>query len=67
MAKEYVLAGVVMKRLLSGEETNGQFCLFENVSGGNTGTPIHIHADDDETIYMIEGELTAIVDGKPAI
>jgi mannose-6-phosphate isomerase-like protein (cupin superfamily) len=63
--KEFVLAGIIMKRLLSGDETAGQFCLFENRSGGNTMTPIHVHAMDDETIYIIEGELTAIVEGQP--
>jgi mannose-6-phosphate isomerase-like protein (cupin superfamily) len=61
--KEFVLAGVIMKRLLSGQQTNGQFCLFENISDGNTKTPIHLHAEDDETIYVIEGEMTAVVDG----
>jgi mannose-6-phosphate isomerase-like protein (cupin superfamily) len=62
--KEFVLAGVVMKRLLSGEQTSGQFCLFENRSGGNTRTPIHVHAGDDETLYIIAGELTAVLDGE---
>ncbi len=38
--KTFVVAGVAMKRLLSGAETNGQFCLFENRSDGNTRTPI---------------------------
>jgi mannose-6-phosphate isomerase-like protein (cupin superfamily) len=64
-SRTFVLAGVVMKRLLSGDETGGQFCLFENMSGGNTKTPIHVHAKDDETIYVIEGELTAVLNGKP--
>lgn len=64
-SKEFVLAGIVMKRLLSGEQTAGQFCLFENFSSGNTKTPIHVHAKDDETLYVIEGELTAFLDGKP--
>jgi glyoxylate utilization-related uncharacterized protein len=45
-SKEFVLAGIVMKRLLSGDQTAGQFCLF------------------DETVYIIEGELTAMLDGK---
>lgn len=63
--KEFVLAGVVMKRLLSGEQTAGQFCLFENRSGGNTRTPIHVHARDDETVYVIAGELTAMIAGQP--
>ncbi|MBB3392789.1 mannose-6-phosphate isomerase-like protein (cupin superfamily) [Rhizobium sp. BK275] len=62
--KEFVLAGVVMKRLVSGKQTDGLFCLFENRSGGQTKTPIHVHADDDETVYVIEGQLTAIVDGE---
>jgi len=62
--KEFVLAGVVMKRLVSGEQTEGQFCLFENRSDGQTKTPIHVHADDDETIYVLEGQLTAVVDGE---
>jgi quercetin dioxygenase-like cupin family protein len=62
--KEFVLAGVVMKRLVSGEQTEGSFCLFENRSDGQTTTPIHVHADDDEPVYIIEGQLTAIVDGE---
>jgi mannose-6-phosphate isomerase-like protein (cupin superfamily) len=64
-SKEFILAGIVMKRLLSGEQTAGQFCMFENRSGGNTKTPIHVHAGDDETIYVIEGELTALIEGRP--
>jgi mannose-6-phosphate isomerase-like protein (cupin superfamily) len=64
-SEAFVLAGVLMKRLLSREQTSGQFCLFENTSGGNTKTPIHVHASDDETIYLIEGELTAVIDGRP--
>lgn len=63
--KEFVLAGVVMKGLLSGGQTAGQFCLFENESDGNTTTPIHVHAGDDETVYIIEGEMTAVIDGQP--
>ena len=63
--REFVLAGIVMKRLLSGEQTAGQFCLLENKGGGNTRTPVHVHANDDETVYVIEGELTAVIDGRP--
>ncbi|MCB8882084.1 cupin domain-containing protein [Acidisoma cellulosilytica] len=67
MAKEFLLAGVVMKRLLSGAETDGQFCLFENRSDGASRTPIHVHADDDETIYMMVGEMQAIVGGQTKV
>ncbi|MER9235146.1 cupin domain-containing protein [Mesorhizobium sp. M0622] len=61
--KEFMLAGIVMKRLVSGEQTGGLLSLFENRSDGQTKTPIHVHANDDETVYVIEGQLTAIVDG----
>ena len=67
MTKEFILAGVLMKRLLSGADTDGQFCLFENQSDGASRTPIHVHADDDETIYMMEGEMQAIVGGQTKI
>lgn len=64
-SKEFVLGGIAMKRLLSGEQTAGQFCLLENKSDGHTRTPIHVHAKDDETVYIIEGELTVVIDGRP--
>jgi Cupin domain len=62
--KEFVLAGVVMRRLVSGGQTDGLLCLFENKSDGQTKTPIHVHADDDETVYVVEGRLTAVMDGE---
>jgi mannose-6-phosphate isomerase-like protein (cupin superfamily) len=62
--KEFVLAGVVMKRLISGGQTGGALCLFENRSDGRTQTPIHVHRDDDETLYVLEGQLTAVLDGE---
>jgi quercetin dioxygenase-like cupin family protein len=62
--KEFVLAGVVMKQQLSGADTNRSFSLFENRSGGQSKTPIHVHADDDETLFIIEGEMKAIIAGK---
>jgi len=62
--KEFVLAGVVMKQQLSGEETNGTFSLFENRSGGQSKTPIHVHANDDETLFIMEGEMKALIAGR---
>ncbi|WP_214475627.1 cupin domain-containing protein [Mesorhizobium sp. dw_380] len=62
--KEFVLAGVVMKRLVCGKQTEGVLCLLENRSAGQTKTPIHVHANDDETVYVVEGQLTAVVDGE---
>ena len=64
LTPQFVLAGVLMKQHLSSAQTNGSFSLFENRSGGSTETPIHVHAYDDETLYMLEGEMQAIVSGE---
>lgn len=61
---EFDLAGVRMKCLLPGSETSNQFSLFENASQGASQTPVHVHADDDETLYVIEGEMEAVIAGQ---
>jgi mannose-6-phosphate isomerase-like protein (cupin superfamily) len=64
---EFILAGVLMKQVLGGTDTNGTFSLFENSSEGLSQTPIHVHADDDETIYVMAGEMQAIIAGETSI
>ena len=61
---EFDFVGVRMKLLLSGAETGNQFALLENTSAGVSQTPVHIHADDDETLYMVEGEMEAVIAGQ---
>jgi quercetin dioxygenase-like cupin family protein len=60
---EFDFVGVRMKLLLSGTETGNQFSLLENTSAGVSQTPVHIHADDDETLYVIDGEMQAVIAG----
>jgi quercetin dioxygenase-like cupin family protein len=48
----------------SAEETGGAFVLFEDrVVRGKT-TPMHLHPNEDETIYILEGELLVDMDGE---
>jgi quercetin dioxygenase-like cupin family protein len=61
---EYILAGVLMKQHFSAGDTGGSFSMFENRSSGQSRTPIHVHSLDDETLYMLEGEMTAIIAGQ---
>jgi quercetin dioxygenase-like cupin family protein len=61
---EYILAGVLMKQHLSAVETGGSFSMFENKSAGPSRTPIHVHSLDDETLYMLQGEMTAIINDQ---
>ena len=50
--------------LVDGRHTGGLFTMIEIrvLSGG--GPPPHIHRREDETFYVIEGELQLWVDGK---
>ena len=50
----------------SAEQTGGRFSLIEEVAPGGEGTPLHAHPEDDETFYVLEGELTFYLDdGQP--
>lgn len=42
---------------VSGKDTNGELAIFEIHSKGKGGGPaLHIHQDQDETMYILEGE-----------
>jgi mannose-6-phosphate isomerase-like protein (cupin superfamily) len=43
---------------LSGEDTNGRFSLVEMLAPHGEQPPLHVHRDDDEGFYVIEGEVT---------
>ena len=45
------------------EETDGAFLLFEDLMERGKTTPLHIHANEDETIYVLECEILVHVDG----
>jgi quercetin dioxygenase-like cupin family protein len=40
-----------------GEQTNGALTLFENVLAPGDGPPLHTHAGEDESWYVLEGVL----------
>lgn len=40
------------------ELTDGEFFLVEEHVPRGTGPPLHVHPEDDETFYVLEGELT---------
>jgi mannose-6-phosphate isomerase-like protein (cupin superfamily) len=41
----------------SAEQTGGRFSLIEELAPGGAATPLHVHREDDETFYVLEGEL----------
>jgi quercetin dioxygenase-like cupin family protein len=42
----------------SAKQTSGRFSLIEEFGQLQEGTPLHVHPEDDESFYILEGELT---------
>ena len=50
----------------SAEQTGGRFAFIEELAPRGTGTPLHRHPEDDETFYVLEGDLTFFLeDDRP--
>ena len=50
----------------SAEQTGGRFSITEQMFPGGMATPLHSQPEDDETFYVLEGDLTFYLeDGQP--
>src|SRR5437899_3142147 len=55
--------GGILTMKATAEETGGAFLLFEDFMSQGKTTPLHIHANEDETLYVLEGEIVVHIDG----
>lgn len=46
------------------EETGGAFALFEDREVLGKPTPLHLHPDNDEVCYVLEGEILVYIHGE---
>jgi quercetin dioxygenase-like cupin family protein len=46
------------------EETGNAFSQLEAYEPRGGATPLHVHHNEDETFYILEGEVTFLVDGE---
>ena len=52
------IVGDIYRFLAMGEETGGRYSMFEATVLPGGGPPPHIHRREDETFYVLEGEIT---------
>ena len=52
---------------VSGDETDGRFCLLEFLQRPGEWTPLHVHRRSDETHFVLEGELTLHHPGETVV
>ena len=48
----------------SSEETGGTLMLFEDHMSQGKATPLHAHSNEDEALYVLEGEILVHIDGE---
>jgi quercetin dioxygenase-like cupin family protein len=54
--------GLLLTFLATGKETGGQFALLDTTVSEGHEPPPHTHSKEDETFYLLEGELILRVD-----
>jgi quercetin dioxygenase-like cupin family protein len=62
---EYDFGGSRAKLLVSGEHSDGAYCMLEFFSPAGRATPTHRHQHEDETVLMLNGELDVNIEGTP--
>jgi quercetin dioxygenase-like cupin family protein len=62
--QRWFYGGGVHTWIATAEETGGAFMLFEDRMEQGKLTPLHIHPDSDETMYVLEGEILMHLDGS---
>jgi mannose-6-phosphate isomerase-like protein (cupin superfamily) len=56
--------GLELSVLIPAAATGGATCMFEEVTRPGSGPPLHVHADQDECFYFLEGTYLLHVDGR---
>lgn len=56
--------GVLVTLKALAEDTGGGYSLFEDEVPPGAGPPPHVHSREDETWYMLDGELDWVVGGR---
>jgi quercetin dioxygenase-like cupin family protein len=59
-----IFGGVEFLVKISSDDTAGAFTLLENVNPAGTVLPPHIHHNEDETFYILDGEFEFVVGGQ---
>lgn len=59
-----IYQGGYFKTLVAPDETSGEMAVIEMVLPEGAEPPLHLHENEDETFYVLEGEMAFNIDGK---
>lgn len=55
------VVGDVYRLLVTGEETDGKYAMFDALVPPGGGPPPHVHTREEESFYILEGEITFLI------
>ena len=55
------VVGDVYRFLATGEETGGKYAMWEAIVPPGGGPPPHIHSREEESFYILEGEISFLI------
>lgn len=55
------VVGDIYRFLATGDETDGKYAMFEAIVPPGGGPPPHIHSREEESFFILEGEITFTV------
>lgn len=61
------VVGDIYRFLATGEETDGKYAMWEAIVAPGGGPPPHIHSREEESFYILEGEITLQVNDEQII
>ena len=53
--------------LVTGQETGGRYAMWDAIIPPGGGPPPHIHRREEESFYVLDGEITFMVEGETSI
>ena len=53
--------GALSQLRVGGEQTGGAFALADHLARRGNASPVHVHDQDDETFFVLDGELRVFV------
>jgi quercetin dioxygenase-like cupin family protein len=65
--KAFSAVGDKYVMLATGDQTGGAYCLAEATVLPGGGPPPHYHTREEESFYVLEGEITFTVDGRTVV
>ena len=61
------VVGDVYRFLATGEDTNGKYAIWEAIVPPGGGPPPHVHSREEESFYVLDGEITFTVNGERVV